>query len=155
LQSLKISDVVREAVQIERESADRRGVQIETRDDSDGAMILADLPLVEQAVRNILANAIAATPHGGRLRVDIELAAGEVVLNVRDQGPGIPPNIRDRVFDLYFTTKQDSSGVGLAVAAQVVQLHGGTIDCVSEAGEGTTFRLRFPSAEMREATEAQ
>ena len=155
LQPLKISEVVREAVQIEREAADRRGVQIETRDDSDGAMILADLPLVAQAVRNILANAIEATPHGGKLRVDIELAAGEVVLNVRDQGPGIPPNIRDRVFDLYFTTKQDSAGVGLAVAAQVVQLHGGTIDCVSEAGDGTTFRLRFPSAEMREATEAQ
>ena len=65
-------------------------------------------------------------------------------LTIRDAGPGIAPEIQDRIFNLYFTTKQDGSGIGLATTFRIIQLHSGTIDFASEMGKGTTFRMRFP-----------
>ena len=64
---------------------------------------------------------------------------------VEDNGPGIPPELRDKVFQLYFTTKAKGSGIGLAMTYRAVQLHNGTIDFLSEDGRGTTFRLQFPA----------
>jgi signal transduction histidine kinase len=70
---------------------------------------------------------------------------------VEDQGPGIPEEIRDRIFQLYFSTKGKGSGIGLAVTFRVVQLHNGTIDFTTEVGRGTTFRLRFPARDREPA----
>ncbi len=65
---------------------------------------------------------------------------------LRDQGAGIPPEVRDKVFNLYFTTKKTGSGIGLAMSYRVLQLHNGAIDFVTEMGRGTTFRLVLPLA---------
>ena len=69
------------------------------------------------------------------------------MIGVSDQGGGIPPELRDKIFNLYFTTKSKGSGIGLAMTFRVVQLHNGTIDFTSETGVGTTFWLRFPALE--------
>jgi signal transduction histidine kinase len=78
------------------------------------------------------------------MAVRTEWGGEECLLTIRDGGPGIAPEIQDRIFNLYFTTKEHGSGIGLATTFRVVQLHSGTIDFVSEQGKGTTFRLRFP-----------
>jgi signal transduction histidine kinase len=155
LGQLTLADVVREVVEIENVAASNRGIVIKVEDNSGGATILGDAALIRQAVQNVVNNGVEATNPGGTLQIQLQGAAGEVVLNVMDEGPGVPPDIRDRVFDLYFTTKKNSAGIGLAVAAQVVQLHGGTIECLSEPGKNTTFRMRFPNGEATEAMEAQ
>ncbi len=80
----------------------------------------------------------------GVLRASTDSDGGECQLSVTDAGQGIPAGIQDRIFNLYFTTKEQGTGIGLATTFRVVQLHGGTIDFVSELGKGTTFRLRFP-----------
>ena len=95
---------------------------------------------------NVVVNAIDAMDQQGRLRLEVESRDGECVLTVSDTGPGIPEEIRDRIFDLYFSTKRDGSGIGLALAFRMMQLHGGTIEFDSEPGKGTSFRLRFPEA---------
>jgi len=82
--------------------------------------------------------------NGGKLAVRTERGGQECRLIIRDVGPGIAPEIQDRIFNLYFTTKEHGSGIGLATTFRVVQLHSGTIDFVSEQGKGTTFQLRFP-----------
>jgi hypothetical protein len=69
---------------------------------------------------------------------------------VNDQGGGIPPEIQDKVFNLYFTTKKAGSGIGLAMSYRVLQLHNGAIDFVTETGRGTTFRLLLPLAGAKE-----
>jgi hypothetical protein len=69
-----------------------------------------------------------------------------VTLEVADSGPGIPASLRDKVFQLYFTTKTRGSGIGLAMTYRAVQLHNGTIAFSSEEGQGTTFQLQFPAA---------
>jgi hypothetical protein len=81
---------------------------------------------------------------GGSLITRTEREGDECLLTVGDAGPGIPLEIQNRVFQLYFTTKENGSGIGLATTFRVVQLHNGTIDFTSEPGKGTTFRLRFP-----------
>jgi signal transduction histidine kinase len=68
------------------------------------------------------------------------------MVEVRDAGPGIPPEVRDRIFNLYFTTKKTGSGIGLAMTYRVLQMHQGSIDFATELGSGTTFRLCLPLA---------
>jgi len=85
-------------------------------------------------------------PEGGRLGVRISRSGPEVVLAISDTGPGIPAENRDKIFDLYFSTKQKGSGIGLAMTFRAVQLHGGSIGVESQPPDGATFRLRLPAA---------
>jgi PAS domain S-box-containing protein len=106
--------------------------------------INGDPDLIKQAILNVVNNGLEAMKDGGKLVVRTEWGGSECQLSIRDAGPGIAPEIQDRIFNLYFTTKQQGTGIGLATTFRVVQLHSGTIDFVSEQGKGTTFRLRFP-----------
>ncbi len=105
----------------------------------------ADHDLLKQAILNVVANAVEAMPEGGRLEVEVGRAGDDSVVIVSDTGPGIPPEIRDKIFNLYFTTKKSGSGIGLAMTFQVLQLHNGTIGVASEPGRGTTFTLQLPA----------
>ncbi|HEX6894873.1 MAG TPA: ATP-binding protein, partial [Bryobacteraceae bacterium] len=95
-------------------------------------------------ILNIIKNGLESMTQGGTLTVRTAREGTECRLEIADSGCGIAPEHRDRIFNLYFTTKEKGSGIGLATTFRVVQLHGGTIDFVSEPGKGTTFRLRFP-----------
>jgi signal transduction histidine kinase len=101
---------------------------------------------MKQAVLNIVVNAIEAMPQGGKLRFESAVQDEQAEIRISDTGPGIPPELREKIFRLYFTTKKEGSGIGLAMTFRVVQLHDGTIDFSSEPGCGTTFVLRFPLA---------
>ena len=119
-----------------------------TVDTGPGGLILrADRDLLKQAVLNVVMNGIDAMRNGGRLRIEAKRTGADCVIGVVDQGGGIPPELRDRIFNLYFTTKEKGSGIGLAMAFRAVQLHNGSIDFASEEGKGTTFWLRFPLLE--------
>jgi hypothetical protein len=72
------------------------------------------------------------------------LKGDDAEIRITDSGPGIPPDVKEKIYDLYFTTKEHGSGIGLAMTFRIVQLHDGTIDFASEPGHGTTFVLRFP-----------
>jgi signal transduction histidine kinase len=105
----------------------------------------ADEPLLRQALLNLAQNAVQAMPKGGRLRVSCGLEKdGRVEIRVKDTGVGIPPENLARIFDLYFTTKQRGSGIGLSLVFRTVQLHNGDIDVESTAGVGTTFVIKLP-----------
>ena len=103
-----------------------------------------DADLLQQAILNIINNGLEAMSGGGTLAVRTARDGADCRLEIADTGGGIAPELRDRIFNLYFTTKQNGSGIGLATTFRVVQLHGGTIDFQTELGKGTTFRLRFP-----------
>jgi signal transduction histidine kinase len=83
--------------------------------------------------------------NGGNLWLRVSKEQNLVVLNVSDDGPGIPPEARDKVFQLYFTTKSRGSGIGLAMTYRAVQLHNGTISFSTESGRGTSFQMQFPA----------
>jgi len=98
-------------------------------------------------------NAIEATPAGGRVEVVGRSGSKGHTIEVRDGGRGIPADDLPKIFDLYFTTKPEGTGVGLAVTQQIVAAHGGTIEVDSSPGSGTTMTVRLPP-EVDGATDA-
>jgi len=107
--------------------------------------IAVDRDLLKQAVLNLATNALEAMANGGLLRVTVARLDDKLTLEVADNGPGIPLENMQKVFQLHFTTKKAGSGIGLAMTYRAVQLHNGTISFTSEAGAGSTFRLEFPA----------
>ncbi len=107
------------------------------------------LTFMKQAILNIVLNGVQAMPQGGTLTLAAHVEKDVVVTEIRDQGAGIPPEVQEKVFELYFTTKAGGSGIGLAQAYQILQWHYGSVDFESVEGQGTTFRLRLPLMETR------
>lgn len=106
--------------------------------------VTGDFDLLKQALLNVVINGIEAMPEGGRLEIRTGTDGEDREITITDSGPGIGAEDQDKIFNLYFTTKDGGSGIGLAMAFRVVQLHGGTISFATEPGKGTTFRLQFP-----------
>jgi signal transduction histidine kinase len=107
-------------------------------------MAKIDSDLLKQAVLNVIQNGAQAMPEGGRLEVTLEEDHKAAVVRIADEGAGIPEEIREKIFDLYFTTKTGGSGIGLAMTYRILQLHHGSIEVQSNADHGTEFRLRIP-----------
>jgi len=136
-------------------SAGRQNVRVEVDSDSVEIYVHGDPDLLQQAILNVVANGVEAMKNGGLLRIQLAREGDECCVSISDEGAGIPPEIRERIFHLYFTTKGKGSGIGLAVTFRVVQLHNGTIDFTSESGRGATFRLRIPAIYKEEFGRAQ
>jgi signal transduction histidine kinase len=144
--TLDFARVVSELVELVRPEFEQHSVQIETTGLEESAPLRGDADLLKQALMNIMRNALEAMPQGGLLRVALRIENDETILDISDTGPGIPPEARERIFQLYYTTKQKGSGIGLAMTFRAVQLHNGGIEVGGEAGKGTTFRMRLPLA---------
>jgi signal transduction histidine kinase len=95
---------------------------------------------------NLVRNAREAMPGGGSLHVSSHAGDGSVWVEVRDTGHGISPERLQRIFDPFFTTKERGTGLGLAMAQEIAQEHGGLLTCESAEGQGTAFTLRLPAA---------
>jgi len=109
-------------------------------------LVLADHFQMEQLFLNLILNAIQAMPDGGTLAISTVMEDGFLVVEVADDGAGIPLEIRDRIFDPFFTTREvgEGTGLGLAVSDTIVRAHGGSIQVESEEGKGSAFRVRLP-----------
>jgi signal transduction histidine kinase len=109
-------------------------------------MVNIDADLLKQAALNVIQNGAQSMPGGGQLRVVLEEEPKFALLRISDQGPGIPREIRGKIFDLYFTTKSGGSGIGLAMTYRILQLHYGSVEVQSSSEHGTEFLLRIPIA---------
>ena len=144
LAPLDLFELIDSLIEFLMPEAQSRNIAIEVECVQHPAMIRGDSDLLKQAALNLLRNAMEAMAEGGTLRVRVIKTAGEIVLEIEDQGVGIAAESREKIFQLYFTTKAKGSGIGLAVTYRVVQLHNGSIDFRSMPGVGTTFELQFP-----------
>ena len=149
LVDVPLETMVNDIADLARPQAQAAGIEILVKQESEGVSITADVDLLKQAFLNIVVNAIEAMPNGGNLRIESYVRGDEAEIRIADTGPGISPEVREKIYNLYFTTKEHGSGIGLAMTFRIVQLHDGAIDLVSEAGMGTTFLLRFPIAVLQ------
>jgi PAS domain S-box-containing protein len=147
LAEIDLRKVVDEVITLASPEAARHNVQIERAAASEPLAARIDADLVKQALLNIVINGVQAMPGGGTLHVASRREGEVAVVEVRDQGSGIPAEIRDKIYNLYFTTKQGGSGIGLAMTYRVLQLHHGSLEFESEEGKGAAFYLRFPLLE--------
>lgn len=113
-------------------------------------LVNIDADLLKQAVLNVIQNGAQAMPEGGQLEVVLEEERNSgwktAVLRIANQGPGIPDEIREKIFDLYFSTRKGGSGIGLAMTYRILQLHHGSVEVESKADRGAVFLLRIPLA---------
>jgi PAS domain S-box-containing protein len=135
--------------------ATAQGVRVVVEPYADGAFIDADADLFKQALLNVAVNGLEAMPSGGLLQFRVEWSGSEYFVSVCDDGPGIPPEIRDKIFNLYFTTKKAGTGVGLAMTYRIMLLNGGTITVESDVGKGSCFRLGFPAPSVTRQEETE
>jgi signal transduction histidine kinase/HAMP domain-containing protein len=141
-----------ETAAVARPQYQRAGVTLKLVGTEDPATVRADRQLLKQAVLNLLLNAVEAIAgwsarplgHVGRVETQLTRHADRIEIRIADNGPGIPPDKREKVFQLFFTTRKGGSGIGLAMAYRIVQFHHGSIDFLSEAGHGATFRIQLP-----------
>jgi len=126
--------------------AEQHGVAITRRLSGEALPVKADLDLMKQALLNVVLNGIQAMPDGGELAIAARRDDSTVVAEIMDHGAGIPREVQDKIFELYFTTKKDGNGIGLAQTYQILQWHHGSVEFESTEGEGTNFRFRLPLA---------
>jgi PAS domain S-box-containing protein len=129
--------------------AAQHGVKLIRELPEESIRVKIDIDLMKQAILNVVLNGVQAMPNGGTLAITARREEETVITEIKDQGTGIPPEVQDKIFELYFTTKKTGSGIGLAQTYQIMQWHYGSVDFESAMGKGTTFRLRLPLAEIR------
>ena len=106
---------------------------------------------LKRLVYNVARNAIEAMPEGGRFTYAVAREADELVMRFIDNGPGIPPEIADKLFGSFVTArKKNGTGLGLAIVKTIAEEHGGSVTYKSKQGKGTTFELRFPAGTPRD-----
>jgi signal transduction histidine kinase len=147
LQPTQLAAVVSDVITTVGPEAEAMHVSVRHECPGDLPPINADPAMLRQALLNLALNACQAMPDGGTLRIACRQGSrGRVEIDVEDTGVGIPPENLQKIFDLYFTTKERGSGIGLSMVYRIVQLHDGEVEVQSTPGSGTRFKLMFPAA---------
>ncbi len=151
-QSLDVAALTGDVAQLVQPQAVTQNIELTFEAPKEPCWIRGDADLLRQAILNVVVNGLdamagAAPKSGAKLAISLVAGDETIDLTVADQGPGIPEEIRKKVFQLFFTTKEKGSGIGLAMTFRAVQLHNGTIEIADSLGNGSTFHLRFPRVE--------
>jgi signal transduction histidine kinase len=146
-----LKKVIGAVVELTAAEMQENGVRVVVEAPVETVMVRVDAELVRQAALNLLLNGMQAMPDGGRVTIRIRRDYQFGVVEIVDEGVGIPADVLPRIFELYFTTKPRGSGIGLALTYRILQIHGGALDVRSNpdpaaADRGTTFTLRLPLA---------
>jgi signal transduction histidine kinase len=153
LEEIDLRRLLEDVIMLATPDTDQHGVTIKRRLGAEPLGVRVDLDVMKQAILNVIINGMQAMPQGGTLTISARRDEDSVITEIRDQGVGIPHDLQEKIFELYFTTRKGGSGIGLAQTYQALQWHYGSIDFETAEGQGTTFRLRLPVAEIRaEAT---
>ncbi len=132
------------------DQAAKKGIEVRVRDDLGGRLLYADADQLTQVLINLVLNAIEACERGNTVEISLAIEPDEsrlglevVRFDVSDDGPGIPPEVADRLFEPFVTTKTQGTGLGLAISQQIIEEHRGNIRCECGSG-GTIFTIRLP-----------
>src|SRR6266446_5107735 len=146
LEATQLAHLLKEVLEIAQPQLQKSNIQLAQLLPIDVPEVYVDRALLKQAVLNLVLNAAEAMPNGGQMRLVLSRRGEMAEITVGDTGKGIPLEHRQRIFQLFFTTRPGGSGIGLASTFRIVQLHNGSIDFTSEVGRGTTFRIELPLA---------
>jgi signal transduction histidine kinase len=145
LEEVDLRRLMEDVAQLAAPDAEQHGVTIERHMPERRLPIKVDIDLMKQALLNVVINGVQAMPQGGLLTISARRENNAVVAEIRDEGAGIPKDMHDKIFELYFTTKKDGSGIGLAQTYQILQWHYGSVDFKSAEGTGTVFYFHIPA----------
>ncbi len=149
LAPVRIEELLQETLDLIKHEIRNRHIQVEIVCPSAVPVISVDRNQIKQAFFNVLKNALQAMPDGGALSIAVTGTDRDLKIRFRDSGVGIKPEDFGRLFEPYYTTKPDGSGLGLMIVQRIVQDHGGQIEVASKPDEGTSFTLSLPLDERR------
>lgn len=155
-ETFPVDELIQDVVQKYQPSAERKGIRLEGDFPPAAPLVSADIGLVERVLENLIENALRHTPAGGRITVRLAATAAAACVEVRDSGPGIPPQELPHLFERFYRgeesrEKTSGAGLGLAIAKRIVELHRGRMRVESEPGHGAAFTFCLPIDVRREA----
>jgi signal transduction histidine kinase len=144
---LDVNAIIREMIILLHDNADRNSISIRTELDSELPLITADRVQLQQVLMNLILNGIEAIKdEKGELTVSSKRTAdSQLLVSVRDSGIGLPAGEVDRIFDAFFTTKEQGTGMGLSISRRIIESHGGSLWASANAERGTTFQFTLPT----------
>ena len=144
---VNLNEVVREIIALLRDTANRQSIAIRAELDGTLPAINADRVQMQQVLMNLMLNAIEAmNDMGGELNIrSTRTDDGQILLSVSDAGIGLPVEKVDEIFNAFFTTKQQGTGMGLSISRRIVESHGGRLWATANSGRGATFHLTVPT----------
>jgi two-component system, sensor histidine kinase FlrB len=140
-----LETVLQELVQIMEPQMTARGVSFASSGAAPSLRVRGGRKALAGALLNLLENALQACERGGTVQLEVERRGGQITLRVRDDGCGIAPEVQERLFEPFFTTRQEGTGLGLAIVRSVIEAHGGDVRVESMPGAGSTFTVRLPA----------
>ena len=144
-QPLSVDELLRSVVDLFRANAREQGIALDCEIKVEAQLAGKCVSAVRDALSNLLLNALQATPQGGRVELIASSSDGELLISVQDSGAGVPADLRERIWEPFFTTRQRGTGLGLAIVRKRVQEVGGSASLdVSRNGRGALFLLRVP-----------
>lgn len=144
--AVAVRDLFERAQLLAREGVSAKQVRLRCVDAAGLPPVQADPDLICQVLLGLVANAVEAVPPGAEVTLQAQARDSAVELAVADSGPGVPPELRARIFEPFFTTRPRGTGLGLAVARQIIEAHGGRIDVGERVGGGACFTVSLPVA---------
>ncbi len=147
-QTIPVADLLADLRQVMEPQMAARGVSFSVVHAAGAAVVAGSRDAIGGALLNLLENALQWTPAGGSVELRSSLAGADVSLSVADSGPGIAPEAAERLFEPFYTTRQEGTGLGLAIVRSVAEAHGGSVSVESAPGCGARFALRLPKLEM-------
>ena len=143
---INVEDLLNNVQSLLRAQIEEQNLDVRIAVDPPDLTLTADPDLLDQVLINLALNAIQAVEDQREARIEFRAhvdSRSRPVIQVEDNGPGIPEDVQDKIFVPFFTTKEDGSGIGLSLSRQIMRLHGGRLSVRSETGDGTVFTLRF------------
>jgi two-component system, NtrC family, sensor histidine kinase HydH len=144
LRQTDVHELIERVAALVRSEANQKQVKLIVEHPSPLVLLALDSEQMTQVLFNVVLNAVQATKPGGDVRIVESAEPGWAVIDVADDGPGIPPEHASRIFDPFFTTKSRGTGLGLATAQRIVLAHRGTIAALPRSPSGSVFRIRLP-----------
>ena len=143
---VRVADLLGEITQLHRVQCAEKGITCSIHPGPEQLVIMADEAQVKQVMINMVKNALEALDEipDPRLAITVKRILNQVSLEISDNGSGISPDVLDKIFVPFYSTKPEGSGIGLSLSRQIIRNHGGKISVESEAGKGTTFKVAFP-----------
>ena len=149
-----VSEVIQEMVVLLRSEASRYSVSIQAELSANSPRVMADRVQLQQVLMNLMLNGIEAmqdTKSGGQLTIrSLRGENGQLLISVSDTGMGLPPEQADQIFNAFFSTKAQGTGMGLSISRSIIESHGGRLWATSNSGRGATFNFTIPAAEEQE-----
>jgi len=148
----RIDEVLEQSLFLLKKQARNQGVRVSSEVESALPPVHGDPEKLKQALLNLCLNALQAMPGGGGLHISARSAEGEVVVLVRDTGPGVPPEEAERIFEPFYTLRPGGTGLGLSIAHTIVSDHGGRLEIEAGTAKGAVFVMHLPAVTPEEVS---